>query len=80
MLIPIILSGGVGARLWPVSRESHPKAGKESLLLPALTPAFIFLICRMTSYPSFRHEVAATGRFLGALHGLTRPRFFLKYL
>lgn len=25
MLIPIILSGGVGARLWPISRESHPK-------------------------------------------------------
>ena len=25
MLIPVILSGGVGARLWPVSRESFPK-------------------------------------------------------
>ncbi|MHB0985133.1 MAG: mannose-1-phosphate guanylyltransferase/mannose-6-phosphate isomerase [Sulfuricella sp.] len=25
MLIPIILSGGAGSRLWPVSRESHPK-------------------------------------------------------
>ena len=25
MLIPVILSGGVGARLWPVSRESYPK-------------------------------------------------------
>jgi len=25
MLIPIILSGGTGSRLWPVSRESHPK-------------------------------------------------------
>jgi mannose-1-phosphate guanylyltransferase / mannose-6-phosphate isomerase len=25
MLIPIILSGGAGTRLWPVSRESHPK-------------------------------------------------------
>ena len=25
MVIPIILSGGTGARLWPVSRESHPK-------------------------------------------------------
>ncbi|MFA5240812.1 MAG: mannose-1-phosphate guanylyltransferase/mannose-6-phosphate isomerase [Sulfuricella sp.] len=25
MLIPIILSGGAGTRLWPTSRESHPK-------------------------------------------------------
>ena len=24
-LIPVILCGGVGARLWPVSRETHPK-------------------------------------------------------
>lgn len=37
MLIPIILSGGAGTRLWPVSRESHPKpfmriGGGKSLL------------------------------------------------
>jgi mannose-1-phosphate guanylyltransferase/mannose-6-phosphate isomerase len=38
MLIPIILSGGAGTRLWPVSREAHPKpfmrigGGKKSLL------------------------------------------------
>jgi mannose-1-phosphate guanylyltransferase len=25
MLIPIIISGGTGSRLWPVSREAHPK-------------------------------------------------------
>ena len=25
MLIPVILSGGSGSRLWPVSREGHPK-------------------------------------------------------
>ena len=25
MLIPVILSGGAGTRLWPVSREAHPK-------------------------------------------------------
>src|SRR5436305_78309 len=25
MLIPVILSGGAGSRLWPVSREAYPK-------------------------------------------------------
>lgn len=25
MLVPVILAGGVGARLWPISREQHPK-------------------------------------------------------
>lgn len=38
MLIPVILSGGAGTRLWPVSREGRPKpfmklADGESLLL-----------------------------------------------
>jgi mannose-1-phosphate guanylyltransferase / mannose-6-phosphate isomerase len=38
MLIPVILSGGAGTRLWPVSREGHPKpfmklVDGESLLL-----------------------------------------------
>lgn len=37
MIIPVILSGGVGSRLWPLSRELNPKqflplAGSESLL------------------------------------------------
>ena len=36
-LIPVILSGGSGTRLWPLSRESHPKQflpllGEKSLL------------------------------------------------
>ncbi len=25
VIIPVILSGGIGSRLWPISRESHPK-------------------------------------------------------
>ena len=38
MIIPVILSGGAGTRLWPVSREGHPKpfmklSDGESLLL-----------------------------------------------
>ena len=37
LLVPVILSGGSGTRLWPVSREKHPKQlqpllGDESLL------------------------------------------------
>ena len=39
-LIPVILCGGAGSRLWPVSRETHPKpfirlADGQSLLQKA---------------------------------------------
>ena len=44
MLIPVILSGGTGTRLWPVSREAHPKPfmrmnDGQSLLQKALERA-----------------------------------------
>jgi mannose-1-phosphate guanylyltransferase len=44
MLIPVILSGGVGARLWPVSREAYPKpfirlADGQSLLQKSMARA-----------------------------------------
>lgn len=44
MLIPVLLCGGVGSRLWPVSREHYPKqflqlAGEESLLVQTLNRA-----------------------------------------
>ena len=37
MLVPVILSGGAGTRLWPLSRELHPKqflplVGSETML------------------------------------------------
>ncbi len=55
MLTPVLLSGGVGSRLWPVSREAHPKqflplAGEISMLqetlqrtagLPAAAPLVV---------------------------------------
>ncbi len=54
-LIPVILSGGSGTRLWPLSRESHPKQflpllGDRSLLqltwlrlrgLPGMSPPIV---------------------------------------
>ena len=41
LLVPVVLSGGSGTRLWPVSREKHPKQlqpllGGESLLQETL--------------------------------------------
>lgn len=44
MLLPIVLSGGAGSRLWPVSREAMPKpfmrlGGQHSLLQRTLTRA-----------------------------------------
>ena len=44
MLIPVLLSGGVGSRLWPVSRELYPKqflplTGDSSLLVQTLLRA-----------------------------------------
>ncbi len=41
MLVPVLLSGGVGSRLWPVSRELYPKqflplTGTDSLLVQTL--------------------------------------------
>ena len=56
MLFPVLLSGGVGSRLWPVSREGRPKqflplVGKLSMLqethrrLHALDTAPPIVVC-----------------------------------
>lgn len=60
-LIPVILCGGVGSRLWPVSRESHPKpfirlADGQSLLQKA------FL--RGAGLPCVEEVMAVTNREL----------------
>lgn len=60
-LIPIILSGGAGSRLWPVSRELHPKPfirleDGQSLLQKA------FL--RAVGLPGVREVITVTNREL----------------
>lgn len=59
--LPIILCGGAGSRLWPVSRESHPKpfirlADGESLLQKA------FL--RAVALPGVKEVLTVTNREL----------------
>jgi mannose-1-phosphate guanylyltransferase / mannose-6-phosphate isomerase len=60
-LVPVILCGGVGARLWPVSRELHPKPFIEledgqSLLQKAYL--------RALSVPGVRHIITVSNRDL----------------
>ncbi len=50
MLIPVVLSGGSGTRLWPLSREHSPKqflplAGERSLFQQALARAALISGC-----------------------------------
>jgi mannose-1-phosphate guanylyltransferase/mannose-6-phosphate isomerase len=61
IVVPVILSGGAGSRLWPVSRSSHPKpfirlADGQSLLQKA------FL--RAAALPGVRDVVTVTNREL----------------
>src|SRR5690348_10242856 len=59
MLIPVILSGGAGARLWPVSREAFPKpfirlADGASLLRRTLA--------RAAAVDGVKHVITVTNR------------------
>ena len=74
MLIPVILSGGAGTRLWPVSREAHPKPfmrmpDGQSLLQKTLARAaaldgveHVLTVTNKDYYFQTRDEYAQIGR------------------
>jgi len=75
LLLPVIMAGGAGTRLWPLSRELHPKqflplAGTQSMLqdtlarLEGLPIAAPLVICN----EAHRFLVAEQLRELGALN------------
>ena len=55
---PVILSGGAGTRLWPLSRKNHPKqllplVGEQSLLQQTVTRlASVGWVERSETHPS----------------------------
>jgi mannose-1-phosphate guanylyltransferase/mannose-6-phosphate isomerase len=73
-VIPVVLSGGSGTRLWPLSREKYPKqllplVGDKSMLQETVSPtqracpavAEPFLVCN----EEHRFAVAEQLRLLG---------------
>ncbi|MDE0170470.1 MAG: mannose-1-phosphate guanylyltransferase [bacterium] len=74
MLVPVILAGGLGTRLWPASRPEFPKpllrlTGKRSLLqetvvraaaIPGASPPVI--VCGTTHYPPVTDQLDEIGR------------------
>lgn len=61
MLIPVILSGGAGTRLWPVSREAHPK---PFIRLPDGTTLLGRTYRRAAALPGVSEVVTVTNRDL----------------
>jgi len=82
-LLPVILSGGAGTRLWPLSREAYPKqflplTGGDSLLqatvtrldaLPARRPSLELLPPCVVCNEDHRFLVAEQFRLLGRTPG-----------
>ena len=58
-LIPIILSGGAGTRLWPLSRRSHPK---PFLQLPDGETLLQKTVQRALSLPDVTRFITVTNR------------------
>lgn len=60
-LIPVIISGGAGSRLWPLSRELHPK---PFIPLPDGSTLIRKVYARATGLPGVQHVVTVTNREL----------------
>ncbi|MCX7174810.1 MAG: mannose-1-phosphate guanylyltransferase/mannose-6-phosphate isomerase [Proteobacteria bacterium] len=91
MLIPVIMSGGAGPRLWPVSREAHPKpfiklADGQSLLQKAYLRAAslpgveeILTVTQRENYFKTEDEYRATAKPVGtAGSGKIRHQYILE--
>ncbi|WP_119336188.1 mannose-1-phosphate guanylyltransferase/mannose-6-phosphate isomerase [Hydrogenophilus thermoluteolus] len=59
MLLPVILSGGAGTRLWPVSREAHPK---PFIRLPDGQSLLQKTFLRAASLPGVQRILTVTNR------------------
>ncbi len=78
MLTPVLMAGGVGSRLWPVSREAYPKqylplAGEQSMLqdtldrLNGMEIAAPLIVCNEEHRFIVAEQLRQQGRQAGAI-------------
>ncbi|WXL26074.1 mannose-1-phosphate guanylyltransferase/mannose-6-phosphate isomerase [Ectopseudomonas mendocina] len=84
-IIPVILSGGAGTRLWPVSREGHPKPfmrmpDGESLLAKTYRRAAAVASnqCEVITVTNREHYFASRDHFKAAGIGKLPARYILE--
>ena len=82
-IIPVILSGGAGSRLWPVSREGHPKpfiqlADGESLLLKTYLRAAVLEPDEIVTVTNRDYYFLSKDEFAAARLPRTRAHFVLE--
>jgi mannose-1-phosphate guanylyltransferase/mannose-6-phosphate isomerase len=85
MIIPVILSGGAGTRLWPVSREDHPKPfmrlpDGQSLLLKTYLRAASLIVTggEIVTVTNREHFFESRDHFAEAKLSRHRARFLLE--
>jgi len=85
MIIPVILSGGAGTRLWPVSREGHPKPfmrlpDGQSLLLKTYRRAAALIAQGgdIVTVTNREHYFESKDHFAAAALPLHRARYILE--
>ncbi|NRP75878.1 Alginate biosynthesis protein AlgA [Ensifer psoraleae] len=81
-VVPVIISGGVGSRLWPASRQSHPKPflkvadGRSLIQHTVLRAASILDVAELVTVTSTAHLFLAKNDF-DELDSVVLPRTFL---
>ncbi|MDG9925180.1 MULTISPECIES: mannose-1-phosphate guanylyltransferase/mannose-6-phosphate isomerase [unclassified Pseudomonas] len=85
MIVPVVLSGGAGTRLWPVSREDHPKPfmrlpDGQSLLLKTYVRAANLLVGdgEIVTVTNREHYFESRDHFAEAKLSGCRSRFILE--
>ncbi|HVE50202.1 MAG TPA: mannose-1-phosphate guanylyltransferase/mannose-6-phosphate isomerase [Casimicrobiaceae bacterium] len=83
-LVPVVLSGGAGTRLWPLSREAAPKPfvvlpgggtllGKTAARAQRLGGATLLTVTNRDYYFATKDVYAASGAAMGDVHYLLEP-------